>query len=103
MAGKRTRKEKIIAKLRRQTESRPHSQVVSNSPLSPLSLSNRGETVVKKIEGFYAPEIVIPMKLIASDLTKTVIVTILALILQIAISIYFSHGGWQFVKSFLRI
>jgi len=48
---------------------------------------------------FYQPEISLPVKMVFSDLTKTVVVTILALVLQIGISIFLTKGGWQWINS----
>jgi len=42
-------------------------------------------------------EMKIPIELIKKDLTKTLGVTILALILQIALMVYLNKSGWQII------
>lgn len=34
---------------------------------------------------------------LAIDLTRTIIVTILAVITQLAVAYYLNHGGWKFI------
>ena len=38
-----------------------------------------------------------------SDLTRAIVATILALILQITLAFYLSRGGWQLVKSVFHL
>lgn len=47
---------------------------------------------------FYEPEIELSMEAVKHDLTRSVIVTILALTLQFSLAWWLNHGGWQFVK-----
>jgi hypothetical protein len=42
------------------------------------------------------------LKGVVSDLTKSVVVTILALLLQFSLAVYLSHGGWQTVYPMLE-
>ena len=51
---------------------------------------------------FYQPEISLPLGVIKVDLTKTLIVTILALLLQLGLFMYLQHGGWPIVLSKLQ-
>lgn len=67
MGKKRTRQEKIVAALRRQVESKP--VVLEKKPVA------QGD--------FYQPEVVLPEVGLKQDLTRTGIVTILALVLLI--------------------
>jgi hypothetical protein len=87
MARRRTRREKLNAVIRRNTEqSRPEPEFQ------------------KKIDNgsFYVPEISLSTKLVALDLTKTVAVTILALILQFALAGYLNAGGWQTINGVIH-
>lgn len=43
------------------------------------------------------------MKEMAGDLTKTVVVTILALILQVSLAVYLNSGGWEKIINMLKI
>jgi len=47
---------------------------------------------------FYEPEMELSIGEVRLDLTRSVIVTILALILQFSFAWWLNHGGWQFVK-----
>jgi hypothetical protein len=40
--------------------------------------------------------------MVVSDLTKSVVVTILALLLQFSLAAYLNHGGWQTVYPMLE-
>lgn len=51
---------------------------------------------------FYQPEIALPLKIIKTDLTKTLAVTILALLLQVGLYVYLQHGGWPIILSMLK-
>lgn len=83
MAKKRTKKEKALARARRIAEMR----VTEKPQTSPQF----------RVEGpkFYQPEIALDMGLVRGDLTRTLIVTILTLTLQLALARYLSQGGWQ--------
>lgn len=53
-------------------------------------------------DNFYQPEIALPLKIIKTDLTKTLAVTILALLLQIGLYVYLQRGGWPIILSMLK-
>ena len=100
MARNRTRDQKRLAALRRQLE--------NSSPTRSDGFRIRfeGAKVPKDVEA--APTILydgmsLPVRAVKLDLTKTVIVTILAVFLQLALNIYLQRGGWQLIKSLLRI
>jgi hypothetical protein len=87
MAKKRTRKEKIIARLRKQT------QVESVQAKTQDKIT---------VQGFYYPEITLPVNLLRMDLTRTILVTILALILQGSLFWYlFYRDGYQLIIKFM--
>jgi hypothetical protein len=87
MAKKRTKKEKIIARLRKQT------QVVQG----PVQTSEK-----TTIQSFYYPEITLPVNLLRMDLTRTVMVTILALFLQGGLFWYlYYQNGYQLIIKFM--
>jgi hypothetical protein len=44
----------------------------------------------------------LPTNFIKADLTMTAVMTILALISQIALYFYLQHGGWQVVKTIFK-
>jgi hypothetical protein len=91
MAQHRTRQQKIVAKLRRELELREEKVNYEGKP--------RIENSVDTKTVFYQPELTLPVKMVFSDLTKTVAVTILALASQVALSIWLSKGGWQWINS----
>ena len=78
MAKKRTRKEKIIAKLRREV-SRP--------------AGGEGKNPVLKPDGFVVSEMTLPVNLLQADLTKTGVVAILAWVLQGGLFWYLNQAG----------
>jgi len=87
MAKKRTKKEKIIARLRKQT------QVVQ------VPIPAQGKVAV---QSFYYPEITLPVNLLRMDLTRTAVVTILALILQGGLFWYlYYQNGYQLIIKFM--
>lgn len=96
MARKRTRQQKVRAATKRQ------EPFVFKKP----EQSNIDQKIETKINTqitphFYQPELTIPVSAIRADLTKTLAVTILALILQLAFAAYLSRGGWGTVNSLL--
>ena len=91
MAQHRTRAQKMVAKLRRELALREEK----------IKYTNPG-TKVKSVDVkpvFYQPELTLPVAMVFADLTKTVAVTILALTLQIVLSVWMSKGGWQWINS----
>ncbi len=81
----------MIAKLRRELSGREDGREKS-----------RPETGQKSTDAepvFYQPELTLPVRLVWSDLTKTVAVTILALIVQSGLSVWLSRGGWQLINN----
>lgn len=88
MAGKRTRKEKLVAQLRRKLRAMPEPQIETKR--------------IVTTGNFYNPEIILPTNALRSDLTRTAVMTILALILQMAVYIYLNSGGWQTVLRLLE-
>ena len=96
MAKRRTRAEKELARLRRLVEKKEINPVNSTEKRENANLKR-----VTATADFYVPELALPVKLLRLDLTKSVGVTILALILQIALAVYLNRGGWQFVNSVL--
>lgn len=64
------------------------------------------KTVDRKQKGpnraeFFTPELKLPVSSIRSDLTRGILVTILALFLEISIYVYLQNGGWQRVLPIL--
>ncbi len=51
---------------------------------------------------YYVPEINLGTQEMKRDLTKTVSLTILALILQFSFAAYLNRGGWQLVNQMLQ-
>jgi len=99
MAGRRTLQKKKVAALRKRLLERQRVVQVESMKVPVNSIFEKN--VVNS--GFYYPELSLPLNLVRSDLTKTVGVTILALISQIALAMYLNKGGWQFIlKFFLR-
>jgi hypothetical protein len=92
MSKKRTRQEKVLANLKRQLVTKTSVDLPPQAKSERISLST---------QTFYQPEFNLPLKLVYFDLTKTLAVTILALILQFALAAYLSHGGWQVINSVL--
>jgi hypothetical protein len=91
MAEHRTRQQKIVAKLRRELAAREETVQYRPTEIKEKSAD------VKRV--FYQPEMTLPVKLVWLDLTKTVAVTILALIIQLGLSVWLSRGGWQWINS----
>jgi len=96
MAKKRTRQEKVRAATKRQ-EPFVFKRPEQNKTDKKLETKIKTETTPH----FYQPELTIPVSAIRTDLTKTLAVTILALILQLALAAYLSRGGWSTVNSLL--
>jgi hypothetical protein len=87
MARRRTKAEKIAAKLRRRLREIEPAAVKETAPAK---------------EDYYVPEITLSTKLLTSDLTKSLAMTILALVLQFSLAVYLNRGGWQQVNSMLQ-
>jgi hypothetical protein len=83
MARRRTRAEKIVAGTRE-------------------SYQYKAPKITESKRDYYVSEIPLALKLISMDLTKSLAVAILALILQFMLAMYLSRGGWQFVSSLLQ-
>jgi hypothetical protein len=99
VAERRTLQEKKVAELRRKLFER---QFVAPSELKTASVTMKVEKSVTD-DGYYYPELMLPINLVKSDLTKTLGVAILALISQIALLMYLNRGGWQIIlRVFLR-
>lgn len=97
MAKRRTRAQKITALQRR---SNLNSTITSN-----VSEKYEYKTTAKATENrvnYYVSEIPLSLKLISSDLTKSLVVAILALILQFMLATYLNRGGWQQVFPLLQ-
>ena len=58
--------------------------------------------VVFAKEDYYVPEVTLSTKLLTYDLTKSLAMTILALLLQFSLAVYLNRGGWQQVNSMLQ-
>ncbi len=98
MAKRRTKQQKLAAKLHRLTL---QNQVLSQKPaVIPIKPDIINEGVIK--HDFYVPELSLSTKLLTYDLTKSLAVTILALILQFGLALYLNHGGWQTVHNMLQ-
>lgn len=87
MAKRRTKQAKVVAKLRKQIE--------IAKPIVDSGLKN---TVSPK--HFYQPELSLPTKLLQRDLVRTLLVTAVALGLQIGLYMYLKQGGWQVISKF---
>jgi hypothetical protein len=98
MAKRRTKQQKIAAKLKKQIFVSETNATVKYQP--ELINTAKNEPVVKK--DYYMPEFTISMNLLTRDLTKSLAVTILALILQFSLAAYLNHGGWQSVNIMLQ-
>lgn len=78
-------------------------------PTKRISTENLGEKISgvaintpNTNENYFAMEASLPVNLVLSDLTKCGVVTILALIFQICLSVYLKHGGWQIINGMLH-
>ncbi len=91
MAEHRTKQQKIVAKLRRELAMREEKTKHANRKVLEKNIDVK--------PSFYQPEMTLPTKLVWLDLTKTVVVAILALTLQIGLSVWMSKGGWQLINS----
>jgi hypothetical protein len=91
MAEHRTKQQKIVAKLRRELALREEGVKYTRVLETPKKVDSKAY--------FYQPEMSLPTNLVWSDLTKTVVVAILALTLQIGLSVWMSKGGWQLINS----
>jgi hypothetical protein len=90
MAERRTRSEKIIAEIRRREKIK--------FPLPSVKLNSGMKTnIVLQFSGTN-----LPVELVTTDLTKSLAVTILALILQFALAGYLDRGGWQDINNVLH-
>lgn len=99
MAGRRTLQEKKVAELRRRLSE--NQDITQLKLVRTPSESNFEKSVINR--SYYYPELLLPINLVRSDLTKTVGVTILALISQMVLATYLNKGGWQVIlKFFLR-
>lgn len=96
MAGKRTRREKELARLRRLVERTQTKPIVREE-----AVKVETEKMADIKADSYIPTRDLPIKLLRLDLTKAVSVTILALILQFTLMFYLNRGGWIFVSQML--
>ncbi|KKU96393.1 hypothetical protein A2701_03035 [Candidatus Amesbacteria bacterium RIFCSPHIGHO2_01_FULL_47_34] len=96
MAKRRTKKEKMIARLKRQVEIKKPRQTQTTTQ-NPIIDKKEGKPDNSQV--FYYPEMKLPLNLVVRDLTKTVGVTILTLILQFTLAYYLRNGGWEYVNS----
>lgn len=85
MASRRTKKDKI--KARENLNNRP----VQNN----LSFSLNLQKSTNKSTSSYTPELSLPIHSIKADLTRTLLVTILALLLQVILYVYLQKEGWN--------
>lgn len=92
MTRRRTRKQKTRAAL---LKAQHVSSVVYGQQ------QDRGGEISLDTVSFYVPGFNLPIEMVKKDLTKTVIVTILAMVGQVALAIYLNSGGWQLVNSLL--
>jgi hypothetical protein len=90
MAKRRTKQQKIAAKWKRKLE----------KPEIRTEVITENERITKP--DFYIPEFSLSMNLLTRDLTKSLAVTILALILQFSLATYLNRGGWQTVNNMLQ-
>ena len=90
MAKRRTKQQKIAANWKKKFE----TPVIRK--INPVV----NEPVVQK--DFYVPEFSLSINLLTRDLTKSLAVTILALILQFTLAAYLNRGGWQTVNYMLQ-
>ncbi|HJZ05194.1 hypothetical protein A2634_00300 [Candidatus Amesbacteria bacterium RIFCSPHIGHO2_01_FULL_48_32] len=56
----------------------------------------------KNRTSFYQPEVSLPMRRIVSDLTRTAVVTILAVVLQLVLFTYLNRGGWSIILAMIQ-
>lgn len=94
MGKKRTKLEKMRAKLRNIQVTSTKIQTNSNIQFP----TTKPEISLNKA-AFYAPNLELPMEMLKVDLTKTLVVTILAIILQMSLAFYLNHGGWKMIDS----
>ena len=97
MAKRRTKQQKIAANWKRQFEKRD-TKVINDFPREVIN-TIINEPVSKK--DFYMPEFSLSTNLLTRDLTKSLAVTILALVLQFSLAVYLNHGGWQTINNML--
>lgn len=90
MAKRRTKQQKIAASWKRFSET-PPAMTINKVIKEPVPQKD-----------FYIPEYSLSMNLLTRDLTKSLAVTILALILQFSLAAYLNHGGWQIVNKMLQ-
>jgi len=98
MAKRRTKQQKMAANWKRQFDVTKNE--ITNKSLPETVNSIENEPIPKK--DFYMPEFSLSMNLLTRDLTKSLAVTILALILQFTLAAYLNHGGWQTVNNMLQ-
>ncbi len=88
MSKRRTRQEKIAAANR-----------ISLTPVKEFATYRAPVIEIRETD---SSNMGLPMKFVATDLTKTIAVTILALIFQFGIMYYLSHGGWNSIAETLK-
>lgn len=89
MAKRRTKKDK--------SEAREKRVDISNNDLKLSLRFEESRDQIKSLESniLYDRELQLPLGVITADLTRTLLVTILALFLQIGLYAYFQNGGWE--------
>jgi len=95
MAKRRTRREKIEAQLRRKWVSVVPSKNEKND-------DKQEQNLKETPSNFQEPEISLSLNLLKRDLTKSLSLTILALILLFGLAGYLNSGGWQTVYPMLE-
>ena len=97
MSKRRTKLDKIKAKHRK------HSFGSTKSSPSVRNLQIEIKQEITQSRGtFYTPTLELPMNLLRKDLTKTLVVTILAIIVQVCLAYYLNQGGWEIInKAFI--
>lgn len=98
MAKRRTKKEKIRAKVRQDVAP---SQEVNPKPINEYTytfIDTPTQVWSKKTTGYISPEI----GSVRADLRKTVIVTVLAFSLELCVYWVLRRGGWETINRFLN-
>lgn len=93
MAHRRTREEKVQAK-------HVYAAEVPEDKKIKFNLESTKSTDVSASSPYH--ELVMPTTSLKADLTKTLIVTILALILQFSLASYLQNGGWNTLQKFIE-
>lgn len=96
MSKRRTKSEKIRAELRKNKIQSTNNKINSN-----IEIQMPAQTLAHTRGAFYTPSFELPMELLKKDLTKTLIVTILAVILQMSLANYLNHGGWNLINTLI--